>query len=283
MNSSLPTAAAQTGHGQAIGGLPPSPTLDLQLKQPQDPDCDNLLEVAQLDQQYQRSAQRALEVLADPVASIPYPDLRSVRVDACGPSESEEVTGIVRRLLSVRRLFDERGTVVLVRAEPPADSAAEPPTTRAAIYFNSANPSQRRALLFCFISRQWRVQHPSVYLLRRLRQHFRDGLIVETPLLSYALRPTAGQLPDDLIDKITHKWRSTNTGDRFVAVQKLGGLMSDLNYHVVDQYLRGDAYGAIDELGQFTIQIPAIRLPPDTFVKLPPSPDRRPGSISKRR
>ena len=236
---------------------------------------DTLLEVALLDRTHLRQARLALELLLADTPVFPNPDLDQLQITDIRDDQSVQVTRIIRRLLAAKRVLGGQGTVMLIRGalEPTAQSSQPP--VHAIAYIGAEPGGLNRILLYSPTTDCWTVSHLSIYVLQRLHSHFTNGILFETPSLRYPLEP----LPDDFSahtrNRIAKIWTSNRLSDRLLAIQKLGRLMPALYFAVVDQFLRGDAIGAVDKAFQFAIIVPGISFPQEKLVNLPFFQQRR--------
>jgi len=242
------------------------------------PTSATLLEVAQSDQPHLRQALLALETIESDALLLPSPDLDQMQVANISDDQTIEVTNIVRRLLSVQRIFGGQGTVMLIRStsktntDEDGDSIA---TVDAIAYFGGEPGGLSRILLYSLSARQWLVQHLSIYVLQRLHSHFQYGIVFETPALRFPLKPLNNEFTAETRSRIAKKWTSNRLGDRLLAIEKLGHLMPELYFDVVNQFLRGKAVGSVDSAFGFAIVIPSVSFAQEKLVHLPYFRERR--------
>lgn len=242
-----------------------------------DPTSATLLEVAQSDQIHLRQALLALETLESDALLLPSPDLDQVQVANINDAQTIEVTNIVRRLLSVQRIFGGQGTVMLIRSSTTntGEYGDEVAPVDAIAYCGGEPGGLNRILLYSLSARQWLVQHLSIYVLQRLHSHFQYGIVFETPALRFPLKPLNDEFTTETRPRIAKKWTSSRLGDRLLAIEKLGHLMPELYFDVVNQFLRGKAVGSVDSAFGFAIVIPSISFAQEKLVHLPYFRERR--------
>lgn len=232
-------------------------------------DANNLLEVARLDGSHRHQAEFAVELMESDSELLPYPDLDTLTVSAIDAEERDEVTRITSRMLAIQRLLGGTGTVMLIRGSAWGSASDRVSGTKSVVFFGGPPKALHRVLLYCFVTRSWRVMHLSVYLLPLLHTHFRNGISFETPSLCYPLRPLDGQMPTETIARLADKWRSPRSADRVVAIQKLALFLPELYFAVVNQFLCGEAQGMVDAGNRFSIVVPGVHYDQRHLVHLP--------------